>query len=98
MAADAHPGVREQGAGVDAPHVDRLQGLEVVLECVADQDGLGRDELQKPALHVLEPRGHAPQQLLRDARLVGVVVPNAVAREHQLIVHHLQPRHELHRV
>ena len=87
--------MREQGASVDAAHVHDLQGLEVVLERMADQDGLRGDQLQEPVLHILEPRGDARQQLLRDARLVRVVVQDAVVRQHQLVVHHLQPRMHL---
>eukprot|EP00160_Parvularia_atlantis_P005095 Unigene14348_Nuclearia_a/m.43293 Unigene14348_Nuclearia_a/g.43293 ORF Unigene14348_Nuclearia_a/g.43293 Unigene14348_Nuclearia_a/m.43293 type:complete len:407 (+) Unigene14348_Nuclearia_a:744-1964(+) len=75
--------------GVNHAVVEQLDGAQVVLERVPDQDRLGRKHLQQLLLHVHEPRAHVGKRLGRDAAPPRVVVDNLALRQHERVVQHL---------
>ena len=82
-------GVRVQEAGVNDACVHELQRAQVVVQRMAHQQALCRDQVQDAAADVLEARRDWRQHLGGDARVLRVVVRDGVPRQHQLIQQHL---------
>lgn len=69
--------MREHDGGVDDTGVDELKGAEVVLEAVADEDGVRVDEAHHVVLNLPQGLRRTSLQIpSADPRKPGVVIEN----------------------
>lgn len=78
-------GVRIHGHGVDDARMADLERHQIVLDRVANQDGVGRHTLEKALLDIAQCRGRGVHDLERDARVLGAVIYDRILRTHVLI-------------